>query len=206
MNEQIDLEQIERQVFLSFHQDGFLDLCLGGALLQLGIISFVFPSIFSIFLGSTSLWIFIFMALKNAITIPRLGYAEFSVTRQNRNVYLILLLVVILLAPIVGMVVGLLVIPNFMPILLSNYRLILAFSGVVAFCVIAYSTGIRRFYAYGVLIGVSFSLCHFWFLPLFLPLLVTGGLLLLMGLVLSIRFLRRYPKTDLTERKVNENG
>jgi hypothetical protein len=46
MNEAIDLEQLERQAFLSFHQDGLLDLCLGAVLLQLGIIIFLFPSSF----------------------------------------------------------------------------------------------------------------------------------------------------------------
>jgi len=206
MNEPIDLEQLERQAFLSFHQDGILDLCLGAALLQLGIIIFLFPSFFTGQLSSAILSIFIYPALNKAVTFPRLGYVEFSGARQERNFFVMMILFAVFLAPIVGMLVGLSVIPNFMPVLRTNYMLILAVCGAVFLCVVAYYTRLRRFYVYGVLIGLLYGLSHFWLRPLFLALLVTGGGSLLIGLVVLIRFLHRYPKTQSTERKVISNG
>ena len=206
MNEPIDLEQLEKQAFLSFHQDGVLDLCLGGALLQLGSIIFFFPSFFAGLQGSAIVWIFIYATLKKVMTFPRLGYVEFSVARKERNFLVKMLLVGILLTPIVGMVVSLLVIPNFMPVLETNYMLILAVCGVASGCGVAYYTGIRRFYAYGIIIGFVYGLSHFWLLPLFVALLVTGGLSLLIGLVILIQFFHRYPKAQLTERMVISNG
>ena len=199
MNEPIDLVQLERQAFLSFHQDGLLDLCLGAALLQLGTIIFLLPSSFGGLLGSASLWMFVYFALKTGVTFPRLGYVEFSVVRKERNILVMMILVVILLAPIVGMLVGLLVIPNFMPVLQTNYMLILAVCGSAAFCVVAYYTEIRRFYAYGILIGVLYGLSNFWSLPLYLALMVTGGVTVLIGLVQLVRFLNRYPKDQSKE-------
>lgn len=206
MNEPIDLEQLERQAFLSFHQDGLLDLCLGAALLQLGIIIFLLPSSFGGLVGLVSLWIFVYFGLKKAVTFTRLGYVEFSVVRQKQNFLVLIILVVLLLAPIVGMVVGLLLIPNFMPVLETNYMLILAVCGAVSFWVVGYYTRIRRFLIYGMLIGLLYGWSHFWMLPLYFALLVTGGLLLLIGLVISIRFLHRYPKAQSTERKVSSDG
>jgi hypothetical protein len=199
MNEPINLEQLERQAFLSFHQDGLLDLCLGGALLQLGSIIFLFPSFFAGLQGSTIVWLFIYATLKKGVTNPRLGYVEFSGARQERNFLVMMLLVGILLAPIVGMVIGLLMIPNFMPVLETNYMLILAICGAAALCVVAYYTKIRRFYTYGILIGFLYSLSHFWLLPLYLALLVTGGISFLIGLVIVIQFQHRYPKAQSTE-------
>ena len=199
MNEPIDLEQLERQAFLSFHQDGLLDLCLGSFLLQLGIIIFLFPTFYTGLLSSAVPWIFIYIGLKKAVTFPRLGYVEFSVARQERNFLVMMLLVAILLAPIVGMLVGLLVIPNFMPVLQTNYMLILAACGAVSLWVVAYYTGIRRFFIYGMLIGLLYGWSHFWLLPLYFALLVTGGFSLLIGLVIVIRFLHRYPKAQSKE-------
>ena len=206
MNEPVDLEQLERQAFLSFHQDGLLDLCLGAALSQLGIIILLLPFSFSGLMGSASLWIFVYFALKKAVTFPRLGYVEFSVVRQKRNFLIMMIFVAILLAPVVGMVFGLLVIPNFMPVLETNYKLILAVCGAVSFWVVGYYTRNRRFLIYGMLIGLLYCWSHFWMLPLNLALLVTGGPSLLIGLVVSIRFLHCYPKAQSTERKVSSNG
>ena len=70
----------------------------------------------------------------------------------------------------------------------------------------AYYTRIRRFVIYGILIGLLYGWSYFWMLPLYLALLVTGGLSSLIGLVIAIRFLHRYPKAQSTEEMVISNG
>ena len=200
MNEQIDLKQIERQAFLSYHKDGLLDLCMGGALTQLGILIALFPQVLGGLMGSTILWLFMYYSLKKGITIPRLGYVEFAPSRQDKIFAVVFVFVVIFAGAILSMMLVLLLIPNSMPVFEANYMLILAVGGAITLCTAAYFSGIRRFYGYGLLFGILFVWNNFWFQLLFFPLLLIGLLSLIIGIIMLFRFIRHYPKAEGYER------
>ena len=199
MNESSDLKAIEQRAFLSYHQDGSLDLCLGGALTQMAVIIFLFPPLLGGMMASSITWLFVYISLKKSVTISRLGFVEFSYTRQEKNFMVIFVLFAVIFTPVIGVLLVLLFVPNVMPLLEANYMLILASSGLVALSAAGYYSGIRRFYLYGVLLALFFVLSNFWLPVLFLPLGIVGLLSLSIGVVLIIRFVRRFPKNGIDE-------
>lgn len=199
MNESTDLKTIEQRIFLSYHQDGLLDLCLGGALVQMAVIIFLFPSFFGGMMASSMTWVFAYIFLKKDVTIPRLGYVEFAYTRREKSFMVIFALFAVIFTPVVGVLLVLLLVPNSMPLLEANYMLILAACGLIALSAAGYYSGIRRFYVYGLLLAVLFVLSNFWLHGLFIPLGIVGFLSLNVGVVLLILFVRQFPKSGTNE-------
>ena len=194
MGEKIDLRQMERQAFTSFHGDGLLDFCLGGAIIQLGIFFFFLPEIFAGVLGSTIWWLFLYFVLKKAVTIPRMGFVQFSPNRQLKTWILIIVIAVIINGTILSVLLILLFIPNIMPILEVNFVLILGLAGFLAFLIAGYFSAIRRFYVYGIITGTVFCGSLILGFPFYMSLFSLGIVVLSTGLVLLSQFLRRYPK------------
>lgn len=86
MTDKIDLKEIERRAYLSYHEDGLIDIFIGGYLIWFGaslllekpqlynIVPFVVPLV-----GSLA-WNY----LKRRITFPRIGYVRFTAETRRR--------------------------------------------------------------------------------------------------------------------------
>jgi hypothetical protein len=204
----LDLKEIERRAFRSTYQDGLWDM-LWGAIVMAMAISVHRPED-----GYTLANIVVAMVVppvayglfwvgKKFITLPRMGQVRFGPARKQkgRTLAIILGLVVLVQAGIVGLTalgwldpqVGARI--NGFLADHSLERLAVAALGSLfvgpPMILIAYFIDFPR----GYYIAVMMSLAVFLMILLNQPIyaLVIGGLIVLPGLVLFVRFLKRYP-------------
>ena len=186
-------KQLERRTYLLYHQDGLIDIIIGLCIMGFGLNMFTDSSAFSILAWMPVIFL---PGLKNKITVPRLGYAQFDRKRTGSLRLMAVLMVLGLVALLAGVFVFIGV-RNRSPEMtawLKTY-LMVVLAAVVAFVMVlsGWMSGIKRLYAYAALtllvvaggdwIGVE--------PPLFV--LVLGALIMGSGLVLLSRFLRKYP-------------
>lgn len=202
MNKNNSLREIEKKTYMSYHQDGLLDIFVGIYVLLFGVgISlmtmtdfsswFIIPAIFP------AIMIPIWISVKKRITMPRIGYVKFGVRGANKMMALFLGLMVAGLG--VFMVFGLgafmgegwaLTLRDFF---ISNSMLIIGIGSVAVSSLFAYTMGLKRLYGYGLLIFVLFFTGHFIAIPFEYLLLAIGFVIIVGGLVLLMRFIRKYP-------------
>lgn len=210
MREEIDLEGLERKAYVSYHEDGLLDLFLG-----LGIIGFVETVFFD--MTSTAgiipaLAILFYTLAKKRITIPRIGHVRFSRGGNPRLMLLQGLLVVTLL---LGLLFGFLAwkaevsgeTPFWIKIVLEKYpHLIVGLAGALLFCLMAYATGMRRYYLYAALMVALFT--GGWMVNIQAKriALLCGVIIMGVGIALLIRFLKKHPRAKEGTSHDKEGG
>lgn len=203
MVQEFSLKEIERKAFTSTFQDGILDMYLGLFLVAMGV-----SPILEKIIPTSDLWIAILMVPiiplwwvgKKLVTVPRMGLVTFGASRKGklkkiRTVYSFFLLL--------GVVVFLLFSYTFIPQSLPGGSVIPTLAWIVlfltGFCVSAYHLDLERLYLYGMLFAIPFpihimlrhdmTLGRFSLFGFFL----SGIVILLVGTILFIRFLRKYP-------------
>jgi hypothetical protein len=203
MSPDINLKEIERKAFRSTFQDGLLDMYLGFLLLTMGM-GPVLPSLdasimwtLGILLAFSVLVWLAFWVGKKFITTPRMGLVKFGPQRKAK---LKKTRAVLFLSVLLGVI---------MLVLRATWKVegatipipayVWAVQAIVVFGLGAYFLDVSRFYAYGMLyampLPVGFVLLQNTGLPgfMFLPFGISGGIMVLIGAVLFIRFLREYP-------------
>jgi hypothetical protein len=196
-----DQKNLERRVFTSFFQAGFIEAFTGIILLQLGI-----PALFS--RSGFGDWESALLTLPIALTllivvslvrryavIPRLGRVKFLPERRRRVSRLI---IVPTLALIAGAIVSYIFTEHASPrnILVGQmpFRLI----SIIVFGAAAYFLDMKRLYVYGTIVGLVFPLGKYLETIIVsrntLPatILLIGSVFLGVAIGLLVVFLRRY--------------
>ena len=76
MTQNINLKDIEKKVYMSYHQDGILDISLGLLILLFGIAMYTH---LTPFVGLIPILVMgVGYLAKKFVTIPRMGYVNFS--------------------------------------------------------------------------------------------------------------------------------
>lgn len=194
MGEHVNLDEIERRAFLAYHQDGLLDIIIGTALLLIGVFVILLPDFWFFLIGFLVVLSSTYTAAKRRITAPRLGYVEFSQKRKKQSSTILLILTIVILCANVATMIAWLI-PSFGLILEANFQLIVALIAFLIFLLIGYTTALRRVYVYGIIICLALISSHFWILNFGIPLIVTGSTSLVTGIVLLIRFQKKFPIT-----------
>jgi len=193
MAEKINLKKIERKAYTSYHQDGIIDI-----LIALFIISFAVWIIADmVWLG----WMFyiiatsIYAAAKKAITVPRIGFVKFPQQRSKRILWMAVSLGVLL--NILGLITFMQVqggsTPTWLLFAIDHYMIFIGVTVAALFCFVGYTFRTNRMYAYALLTLSMFVPGHFLYFPLHYYITLLGTLILLFGLAMLIRFIRRYP-------------
>jgi len=193
-----DLRKLERKAYLSYHQDGLLDIIIGTIILCMGINEALGSSIWNFI---ALLLIIAYVPLKRRITFPRLGYVKFNVERGGVNM---LHAGAVVMGVLVLVLVGLLVFLRSDTSLSSSFilgvrkspLLIYALIGFIGFGLAGWVLGLRRLLVYALLSLVIMIGGHLLHLPLWAPLLLSGGAIVAIGAVLLVSFLRRYPVAE----------
>jgi hypothetical protein len=215
MSAMLDLREIERRAFRSTYQDGLWDMCWGAIVMAMAIsmhrpedgygpANIILATVVPVVAGG------LFWLGKKLITLPRMGQVRFGPARKRRGrtLAIILGLVVLVQAGIVGLTalggldpqVGAQI--NGFLADHSLERLAVAALGSLfvgpAMILIAYFSDFPR----GYYIAIMMSLAVFVMILLNRPIyaLIIGGLIVLPGLVLFVRFLKRYP---LSQQRVS---
>jgi hypothetical protein len=188
------LKEIERKANL-YHGDGLIDIAIGFVILLAGIAEiFDQTSLAGVWVV---LWLPIMMSAKKSITVPRMRYIDFTPKAQWK---VKLVIVTVVLAVAVLFTLGLVVftkneaLPSWLTAWLREYsRMVWPAALVGVGWLIALATGVKRLYAYAALAVIAFA-GGYWF-NLDFPLLFTvlGAVILLSGIVVLVRFLRKYP-------------
>lgn len=208
MSAVLDLKEIERQAFRSTYRDGLWDMYIGAIVMAMALFMYRQED------GYTSVNIILlvlviaiayglFWAGKKFITVPRMGQVRFGPARKQkkRTLAIILGAMVLVQAGVVGLtvlgwlnpqvgarVIGLLAGQ-------SLERLAVAVLGSLfvgpSMILIAYFNDFPR----GYYIAAMMSLAVFMMILVNRPIypLIIGGLIVLPGLVLFVRFLKAYP-------------
>lgn len=208
MSGDFDLDGIERRAYLTYNEDGLLDIMTGFLMAFIGyyVLSKVdvpFAPFLAIF--GPAIW----ASLKKAVTEPRIGQVKFGPGRRSRQQKAIMIFAVI-----VNVLMVLSFFVNTGPILgpwkttLSSYGVILVGSGVVSLILftIGHFNEVSRFKGYAAISVPMFVVSHFLadpaldlFEKLALVLIPLGILMMAYGLVTLWRFVGKYPKLEDVE-------
>lgn len=204
MADRIDLKALERKAYTSYHQDGIFDIILGLAIIFFGLtlLPLLEENMVYLWGGVFVVWFISYGAAKKSITVPRMGYVEFSPSRRYRLVFLFSLLVIVNVVILVIMVFGL---SAAAVAFLNQYGLlVVATVGGGLFALFGWATQIYRLLGYGVIMFLAFSAAHVFVLPITYPIIVLGIVIAGLGFLLLYRFLRKYPKVRESEEPIEE--
>jgi len=151
MPENVNLKEIEKKAYLSYHEDGVLDLTIG-SVFSLICFTWILFGLFNILSWPSLILMAIFypvyISFKQNITVPRFGYFKFGKERKKRNVntfeYFIFysICVQVVTGPLL-LLLGYLGLKIFM----ITYLFILI---AATFALIAYWQQLYRFYFYAI--------------------------------------------------------
>jgi len=207
MSKDIYLKELEKKAWRSTLEDGIFEIYFGILHLNITIgviLDEILPSPYNLIVmfSIIGLGLMFFLFGKKFISEPRLGKVKFGRTRIVRKVKTIAVLTVNFLALLIIFLIGVLNPQLRLQLPKSLFDLIM---GLLFFtlplCFIAYFLQFRRLYIIAILLGLGFSLDElFKLLPI--PDLVSSILafgmisviILSMGVVVFIRFLKKYPR------------
>jgi hypothetical protein len=137
----------------------------------------------------------LYAAAKKTLTVPRIGFVKFAAYRVKATQaiaigalsFLMLLGVVAFMQTESGGT------PPWLLFAIENHMLVIGASIAASFLAAGYTFRTRRMYAYALLTLMIFVTGYFLYYPLHYYLILLGTLILLFGLAMLIRFIRRYP-------------
>ena len=200
MIKQNTLKEIERKAYMSYHQDGLLDIFAGLYVLAFGlgifadkILEFSFAAIMPGILIAIVLPIWI--QAKRKITMPRIGFVKFGARGSNKLFAIFLGLMVAGLGAF--FLFTLATVQNGRPVWIDTifqYGMILIGLGAAVIgSLFAYTMGLKRLHGYGLLTLVLFTSGYFLSFPFEYLLLAVGSIIIASGAALLVQFIRRYP-------------
>ena len=208
MSTQLNLKEIERKAFRSTYQDGLLDLEFGLVVICMSIFIYRPASGYSpinIILAVCAIAAanLLFWAGKKYITLPRMGQVRFGLQRARRKRTMVIVMSVIVLIQVVLLVLQFLALAkpesavNITRLMPARARMDLLVASIGALIVlpgmglIAYFTDFPRGYYIAIMMALAVFLMIYLNQPIY-PIII-GGLIILPGVVLFVRFLKTYP-------------
>jgi len=198
MNQKINLKEIERKAYTSYHQDGVIDIAIAIPIIAFAILIVLDrPGLVGVW-GVTA--VMVYAGAKKSLTVPRIGYVKFPQQRTKRiNSGMIGLAILSLALGIVAFMQttesGT---PSWLIVLIENHMLTLGLLVSALFLIAGYTFRTKRMYAYALLTLVMFVAGHFVYFPLYYYLTALGSITLACGLFMMIRFVSKYPKATET--------
>jgi hypothetical protein len=202
MTHDMNLQELERKAWTAYFDDGLLDITVGLFVLTFGI---GMTTRYTYLAAVSWMVIFFFAAAKKSVTLPRVGLVKFSPERVKRfkleTSFYLLFFTITALVGMVFFVILTMGIPQSVKSLVGSlalvaYELII----VIGICFVAYWKQIKRFYGYAgfslaaLITGYLMGGTQPWVGAY--QFIATGTLILIAGLVVLARFLRKYPKRE----------
>jgi hypothetical protein len=194
---QLNLKDIERKVYLSYHQDGLLELFIG---LWFLIFCFGIAHDAISYLGGTvpPIGVALFVIVKKVITVPRIGLVNFSQTRKIRIkkekvFFAIFFAVTVTISAIVYFIVSG-ISSNVQELIIKFIMAPMGLLIAISLCFVAFWKQLLRFYFFcfvilaSVFIGPLFEIAP----PTYFA--IPGVVLILSGSIMLSIFLNKFPK------------
>jgi hypothetical protein len=198
-----DLQQMERAAFKRFYDDGLLDIFMGVMIGTLPLVALLTDMAdgsagrLAVYLGVYGVMVGVFVLARRKITTPRLGTFRPGPERRRkvRSARIVLGLSVVL-----GLALMLLFATGAAGSSLATWvPLMFLLNATVVFGVAAHFLDVPRFWAYGPAFGlpivIDAALDGAWdvSLPAWVVFGVPGLAVTLVGVIILVRFVRRYP-------------
>jgi len=199
----------KRIVQLTNYEDGLWDILLGLVMLLLSIYpitrELLGPELnLVLFLVALAILVIGLSAARRYISTPRLGYAK---QRRTPTTKLLVALTTGLVLLTLGCVIATLLSPGWIPQISSSstaswisdlaVEIAVMFAMVGLFSLLGYLFGVTRLFVYGWLLGgaylLSVALTMGQDVSFNLPLAIASGIIIGTGIVLLVRFIRKYP-------------
>lgn len=196
MKQEPDLKEIQKRAYMSYHQDGLLDIFVGVYILGFGLgayLDIVYELGFAILLPAIMAAVIIpfWYSAKRMITMPRIGFVNFGKSQANRLMVVFIGLAVLGLA--FSVMFSLAATQAWVHVIMRYGMIILGLAGSATCCLIGYSMGLRRLYGYGLLTLVLFVGGHFVGISAWYSMIALGTVITVAGSYLLICFVRKYP-------------
>jgi hypothetical protein len=201
----VNLKEIERRAFLSYHKDGILDIYLGMGIAMTSSIFFFESYPVPTMGGIIALLPILYASSKKQYTLPRLGYVKFSETGKGRaRSSLTLAITLGVVSAIAGLFTFYSVLSDgasWIWLFIDNWKITLALLTLVVFSLFGYVSDLKRMYYYAIvsflvfLSGLFFPLAGHWLI------LMVGGIIFLNGLIHLYRFTQEYPLEKETKNE-----
>jgi len=210
---QLNLKEIERKAFRSTYEDGLWDIYFGLIVICMSI--FIYrpasgysPTNIILALLAMSFAYSLFWAAKKYITVPRMGQVRFGDIRRKKKTTMVIFLSFVVLAQLI--ILGLTTLGWLNPevgarvnVFLKSQDLMdltVALIGslfvVAGMTLTAFFSDFPRGYFIAAMMALAVFLMIYLNQPVY-PILI-GALMIIPGVVLLVRFLKKYPKPDGT--------
>ncbi len=187
MNKELDLKELEKKAWTAYFQDGLWDILIASMMLTMAIRTLTDNVWFTLgmFTGVP-----ILVIGKKFITIPRLGHVKFSQFRQKRQIKLMASIGIA-----VSATAGFLLLINMgwdPPKVISSLGMAVFLA--LIFGLIAYFLDFPRLFVYGLMFATNEIIWgHFGEPTSPYVVLIFGSVVLVVGLIILISFIRKYP-------------
>ena len=190
----INMKEIERKMLTSYFDDGIWDMVIGFIFLVFGLsLQFDAAALIGVFAAVAALVPF---QAKKIITVPRYGLIK-PLDEQKRK-YSMLAIAGIVTGLLLLIVVSLGSSTSIADYIRNNSLLILGIIIGVILILTAYFINYQRLYLFAGLFALSFSTGDL-ILTLPIKMIISGSIIFLIGFLVLIRFLQRYPRTEIPE-------
>jgi hypothetical protein len=195
MSYELDMKEIERQVYLSYSEDGLVDIAIGVVIMVWGVMLLFEPTGLIGLLGILGMGIWYLG--KRFITIPRTGMIQPGRKIQRRLTNLAIFMLILGLIAFLGILISRMVGSAF---ILDHPLGILGLVLAAGVALLAYLLNASRLYFYAAILFIAFAGGEILagtittFDAFALSVTIAGGLILLSGVIILLRFVRKYPR------------
>jgi len=197
-----DLKTLGRNVMLLYFEDGLWDMLMGFTFIAFGIGSAVYdylPNPINSILGPL-LWVlgFIgFLVTKRLITYSRIGSIKLKPKKRSNLIWAVIVTTFFVALTIVAVILTVLGILTFNGIGIGT-AFIFGLIPIVIFSVIALVLNYNKIFIHAAIFGVALfanEMLNIYDYSLFsgIPLIVGGLIILTMGVIYLVKFLKKYP-------------
>jgi hypothetical protein len=201
-----ELHPLKHKVLWAYHQDGILDITTATVLL--GFSAFM-ATTNVVFLIAGVLFVSQYLFLKQRVTMPRFGYVRFESQEKmlKRNLIFLVIGVIVILSFFIGKIV-LRNLPVSIEIreFTQRYHMVPLSAMLFAFPMIVAAAllGLKRFYLYALLAIALPAIGAYLNIETYVPILSTGVVIVVTGIVLLSIFMKKYPKHNEEGKDGNE--
>ncbi|MBA7503240.1 hypothetical protein ES706_01848 [subsurface metagenome] len=206
MAENVDLKALDKKIFKTTNEDGLMDIYLGILFMSMGIQA-LFRDIVPGVMGYLGIYLIIigfaftfFIIGKKKITAPRMGIVKISVKTSPIKKKLVLFLGINVAVSFIIFILTFLGLFQFVQIDPIIFTLSIGL-GIITLPIslLAYFSKTPRWYIIAIVLGLGFFLSEIFYpvvgspLDSFIAFSITGGSIIVMGLVVLSRFIKKYP-------------
>ncbi|MCW4006596.1 MAG: hypothetical protein NWF04_08410 [Candidatus Bathyarchaeota archaeon] len=196
MTTQPNLKELERRTYMSYNQDGLLDIFAGVYVLGFGLgitLDAMFDYSIGLFLPAflIALVLPLWISAKQKITMPRIGFVKFGRHSQNKlsAIYIGLLASGLVAFFLFAILHG----GEWTDFLFQNGLLIVGVGGFALCCLFGYTLGLKRLYIYGAVAFAVLAAGHFLEIFFAYLLIALGAAVIAVGFAMLAAFIKKYP-------------